>query len=67
MPRRFAVEFRRRAVALVRVGKPITTAAVELGVRAAAVHNWGSQASGGGRTIDIEFPGGRRWKIHITQ
>ena len=29
-----------RAVALVRAGKPITTAAVELGVSGAAVHNW---------------------------
>ena len=29
-----------RAVALVRVGKPITTAAVELGVSAAAIQNW---------------------------
>ena len=40
MPRPFPVEFRRRAVALVRAGKPITTAAVELGVSAAAIHNW---------------------------
>jgi transposase-like protein len=29
-----------RAVALVRAGKPITTLAVELGVSAAAIHNW---------------------------
>jgi transposase-like protein len=29
-----------RAVALVRAGKPITTAAVELEVSAAAIHNW---------------------------
>jgi transposase len=40
MPRPFPVEFRRRAVALVRAGKPITTAAVELGVSAATIHNW---------------------------
>jgi transposase len=40
MPRPIPVEFRRRAVALVRAGKPITTAAVELGVSAAAIHNW---------------------------
>lgn len=40
MPRPFPVEFRRRAVALVRAGKPITSAAVELGVSAAAIHNW---------------------------
>ena len=39
MPRPFPVEFRRRAVALVRAGKPITPAAVELGVSAAAIHN----------------------------
>jgi transposase len=40
MPRPFPVEFRRRAIALVRAGKPITTAAVELVVSAAAIHNW---------------------------
>lgn len=40
MPRPFPLEFRRRAVELVRAGKPITTAAVELGVSAAAIHNW---------------------------
>ena len=40
MPRPFPAEFRMRAVALVRAGKPITTAAVELGVSAAAIHNW---------------------------
>lgn len=40
MPGPFPVEFRRRAVALVRAGKPITTAVVELGVSAAAIHNW---------------------------
>jgi len=39
MPRLFPAEFRRRAVALVRAGKPITTAAVALGVSAAAIHN----------------------------
>jgi transposase len=40
MSRPFPVEFRRRTIALVRAGKPITTAAVELGVSAAAIHNW---------------------------
>ena len=35
MPRPFPSEFRLRAVALVRAGKPITTAAVQLGVSAA--------------------------------
>ena len=33
-------QFRLRAVALVRVGKPITRAAEELGVSAAALHGW---------------------------
>lgn len=40
MPRPFPPEFGRRAVALVRAGKPVTTAAVELGVSAASIHNW---------------------------
>ena len=40
MPRPFPVEFRARAVALVRAGKPVTTAAVELGVSAGALHKW---------------------------
>jgi transposase len=40
MPRPFPAEFRLRAVALVRAGKPITTAAVQLGVSAAALHKW---------------------------
>ena len=40
MPRPFPAEFRSRAVALVRAGKPITTAAVQLGVSAAALHSW---------------------------
>jgi len=40
MPRPCPVEFRRRAVALVRAGKHITTAAVELGVSAVTIHNW---------------------------
>ncbi|GAA1000276.1 hypothetical protein GCM10009563_27450 [Subtercola frigoramans] len=43
MPRPFPVEFRMRAVALVRAGKPVTTAANELGVSAAAIHKWVSQ------------------------
>ena len=38
MPRSFPDEFRLRAVALVRAGKPIATAAVQLGVSAAALH-----------------------------
>lgn len=40
MPRPFPAEFRRRAVVLVRAGKPITATAIELGVSAAAIHNW---------------------------
>ena len=40
MPRPFPAEFRLRAGALVRAGKPITTAAVQLGVSAAALHKW---------------------------
>ena len=40
MPRPFPAEFRMRALALVRGGQPITTAAVELEVSAAAIHNW---------------------------
>jgi transposase len=40
MPRPFLVEFRQRAVALVRAGKPVTAAAAELGVSAAAIHSW---------------------------
>ena len=38
MLRPFPAEFRLPAVALVRAGKPITTAAVQLGVSAAALH-----------------------------
>ncbi|MFC9432382.1 transposase [Nocardia sp. NPDC057030] len=40
MPRPYPPEFRLRAVALVRAGKPITTDATELGISAAALHNW---------------------------
>lgn len=40
MPRPSPPEFRRRAAALVRTNKPITTAAVALGVSAASIHNW---------------------------
>jgi transposase len=38
MPRPFPAEFRLRAVALVRAGKPISTAAVQLRVSTAALH-----------------------------
>ena len=40
MPRPFPAKFRLRAVALVRAGKPITTAAVQLGGSAAALRKW---------------------------
>jgi len=40
MPRPFPSEFRLRAVALVQAVKPITTAAGQLGVSAAALHGW---------------------------
>jgi transposase len=36
----YSGEFRRRVVALVRAGKTITQAAYELGISAAALHNW---------------------------
>lgn len=39
MLRPYPPEFRFRAVALVRAGKPITTTATELGISAAALHN----------------------------
>jgi transposase len=40
MPRPFPVEFRARAVGLVRAGKPITTTATELGISQSCLHNW---------------------------
>ena len=40
MPKPYPAEFRLRAVALVRAGKTITQTAYELGVSAAALHNW---------------------------
>ncbi|MBS3693909.1 transposase [Rhodococcus qingshengii] len=40
MPRRYPSEFRFRAATLVRVDKPITTAACELGLSAPAFHSW---------------------------
>jgi len=40
MPRPYPVEFRARAVALVRAGKPITRAAAELGISQASLHTW---------------------------
>ncbi|WP_030003068.1 transposase, partial [Rhodococcus erythropolis] len=40
MPRPYPPEFRFRAVTLARAGKPITTAATELGISAAALYEW---------------------------
>lgn len=53
MQRPFPVEFRRRAAALVRAGKLITTAAVELGVSADAIHNWVRQDQIDNRPGDV--------------
>ena len=43
MSRPYPAEFRLRAVALVRAGKPITKAAEELGISTAALHKWVTQ------------------------
>ena len=40
MPRPYPAEFRLRAVALVRAGKPISRVAVELGISQGCLHNW---------------------------
>ena len=40
MPRQYPPEFRARAVALVRAGRPISRVAVELGVSEGGLHNW---------------------------
>ncbi len=40
MPRPYPAEFRLRAVALVRAGKPISKVAVELGISPGGLHNW---------------------------
>ena len=40
MPKPYPAEFRLRAVALVRAGKPITRAAAELGISQGYLHNW---------------------------
>ena len=40
MPSPYSSEFRARAVALVRAGRPITRVATELGVSAGCLHNW---------------------------
>jgi len=43
MPSPYPTEFRLRAVALVRAGKPITRTAEELGISAGALHKWVTQ------------------------
>lgn len=40
MPRPYPAEFRLRAVALVRAGKPISRVAVELGISHGCLRNW---------------------------
>lgn len=40
MPRPYPPEFRERAVALVRAGKPISRVAAELGISEGGLHNW---------------------------
>jgi transposase len=40
MPRPYPSEFRLRAVALVRAGKPISQVAAELGISEGGLHNW---------------------------
>lgn len=40
MPRPYPSEFRVRAVALVRAGKPISHVAAELGISEGGLHNW---------------------------
>lgn len=40
MPNPYPVEFRARAIALVRSGKQINTTAYELGISAGCLHNW---------------------------
>lgn len=45
MPRPYPAEFRFRAVALVRAGKPISKVAAELGISAGGLHRWVRQDS----------------------
>jgi transposase len=53
MPKPCPAEFRLRAAALVRVRNPITQASYELGISAAALHNWIHQD----RIAQGEIPG----------
>lgn len=40
MPKAYPAEFRARAVALVRAGRPISRVATELGISEGGLHNW---------------------------
>jgi len=40
MPRPYPAEFRARAVALVRAGRPVSRVAFELGISEGGLHNW---------------------------
>ena len=40
MPRPYPAEFRARAAALVRAGRPVSRVAVELGISEGGLHNW---------------------------
>lgn len=43
MPKAYPAEFRRRALDLVRSGRPVAQVAVELGISAQAIYNWRRQ------------------------
>ncbi|MEU0513425.1 transposase [Amycolatopsis sp. NPDC006125] len=43
MPKAYPPEFRARAVAPVRAGKPVREAAQELGIRESCSHSWAKQ------------------------
>jgi transposase len=43
MPKGYAAEFRRRALDLVRSGRPVAQVAAELGISAQAIYNWRKQ------------------------
>lgn len=43
MPRRYPVEFRRKALDLIEAGKPVVEIAVQLGVSDQTIYNWRNQ------------------------
>lgn len=62
-PDRIRRSFAFRAVARVRAGKPITTAATELGTSAGALHNWARQDQiDRGERPGIETTRTRHWR-----